>query len=806
LATGNGSVPSTPEPGTATTVRNFGESVVELKPSSTGQLQVVDFFIPYDATTLNSEDGDLGSGGPVQLPASMGTPQEPNVLVEVGKEGILYALNMNALGGYKHGPSNSDAVPWEGGSFNGVWSKPAVWPGDGGYIYYPTAGTTPVKTNGGSLDVFQRMVSASGAVYFQLVGATANTANTFGYSSSSPVITSNGTRSGSAVLWIIHANNSSGSGAQLQAYDPIPQNPGASGSLNEIWHSATFTSTVFAPPAVDDGTIYVGTRTGNLLGYGLQSTATPAMNGDNVDFSPEIVSQPTTQTATFTASTALSVSSFSVNGPFSIQNSTPATPVNLTAGQSITVPVTFTPTTIGANTGTLTANVIAANTPSIATATLEGDGLGATQVMSAVPEEVDFTPQPINGTPQNQPVTFTNNSASAVTISSFTAPAQPFTVTNSPAANTVVQPGGTVNFTVTFTPPGSSGDFVHVFGGVATLVTSNGNFGVPVSGSAVPPSQINITPYSLNFGDVTVGTSSTLNFAIGDEGGEPLTITQSTPPSTGGFSATTTLTLGTVIPGNSSIEETVRFSPTSSGPLTSDWTITGDDGSGLQTVTFAGTGVPASSGGGGGGGGGPTTTTTTPNTTTNTTTTTTTTIPTSPPTITITSLSGIAGAPLTLTISGDENGGALAFKVRNGTATGCTIVHGTLITRSIGTCIVIAIRAATAAVPSISSSETTVALGRKYHISATHPLSITVNFSPSSTALSASAKISLQILAADLVLHNSVAVVGYASNDSSLAAKRAFKVAKFLTGLGVASITQRNATSGGNNKAIVNAR
>jgi outer membrane protein OmpA-like peptidoglycan-associated protein len=81
-----------------------------------------------------------------------------------------------------------------------------------------------------------------------------------------------------------------------------------------------------------------------------------------------------------------------------------------------------------------------------------------------------------------------------------------------------------------------------------------------------------------------------------------------------------------------------------------------------------------------------------------------------------------------------------------------------------------------------------------------------VNFSPSSTALSASAKISLQILAADLVLHNSVAVVGYASNDSSLAAKRAFKVAKFLTGLGVASITQRNATSGGNNKAIVNAR
>jgi hypothetical protein len=499
------------------------------------------------------------------------------------------------------------------------------------------------------------------------------------------------------------------------------------------------------------------------------------------------------------------VSSFSVSGPFSIANSNPATPVNLTQGQSITVPVTFTPTTIGANTGTLTANVIANNTPSTATATLEGDGLGATQVLSAVPEEVDFSPQPIDGTPQNQPVTFTNNSSSAITVTEFTAPAQPFTVANPPADNTIVQPGGTVNFTVTFTPPGSSGDFVHVFGGVATLVTSAGDFGVPVSGSAVPPSQINITPYDLNFGDVTVGSSSQMSFEIGDEGGEPLTITQSTPPSTDGFSATTTLIVPTEIPGNSSIEETVQFSPTTTGPLTSNWLITGDDGSGLQTVTFTGTGVPASSGGGGGGGGGgsPTTTTTSPGTST---TTTTTTLPTTPPTITITSLLGIAGAPLALTTTGDQSGGTLSFKTRNGTATGCDIVSDTLISKSIGTCIVVAIRAATSSVPSISSSETTIVFGREYRISTAHPVTITVNFSPSSTALSASAQISLQILAADLVAPNGVVVVGYASKDSSLAAKRAFTVARFLTGLGATSIAQHSVTSGGNNKAVVTAR
>ena len=117
-------------------------------------------------------------------------------------------------------------MPAEVNLDGGVWSKPAVWPGNGGYVYVPTAGTAGFATNGGSLDVLQRSVNSSGVVSFQLVGQTLNSGDTFGYGSGQPIVTSNGTASGSAVVWIIRANNSSGNDSQLEAFNPVPANPG----------------------------------------------------------------------------------------------------------------------------------------------------------------------------------------------------------------------------------------------------------------------------------------------------------------------------------------------------------------------------------------------------------------------------------------------------------------------------------------------------------------------------------------------------------------------------------------------------
>jgi iron transport multicopper oxidase len=153
VATGNGDVPAAPLLGNDADADTYGEAVVELSTSG-GTLHPIDFFVAADAKSLNTQDGDLGSGGLVELPPSFGTKKEPDVMVIDGKQGILYVLNGSNLGGYQQGPNRSDDVPAEVGPYGGVWAKPAVWPGNGGYIYIPTAGTAGFEANGGSLNAF----------------------------------------------------------------------------------------------------------------------------------------------------------------------------------------------------------------------------------------------------------------------------------------------------------------------------------------------------------------------------------------------------------------------------------------------------------------------------------------------------------------------------------------------------------------------------------------------------------------------------------------------------------------------------
>ncbi|HVA99859.1 MAG TPA: choice-of-anchor D domain-containing protein [Acidimicrobiales bacterium] len=790
FSTGNGTLPS-PGPGTKTSVTNLGEAVVKLSTTG-GKLHLADWFVPDNAATLNAYDGDLGSGGLVALPPSMGSTQEPNVLLQVGKEGVLYALNMNALGGYQQGPSASDAVPFETSPSGGVWSKPAAWPGDGGYVYFPTAGSvssTYPNTSGGSLNAYKRVVTESGAVTFELVGSTSNSGSPFPFGSGKPIVTSNGTTSGSSLLWITQISRTSGVPSELQAYDPIPQNPGPNGTLTEVWHASIGTATKYSEPAVDNGNIYVGTKNGTsdgaLIGFGLLPTAIPALTGDNVDFSPTIVSQSITATATFTATAPTNISSFTATGSaFTLGTSIPSLPATLSEGQSITVPVTFTPDAAGGLSGTLTANATGGPT---AVVSLSGQGLSATTPIKASPASVDFSSQPIGGTSVSQLVTFTNVSLNPVVITGFTPPVLPFSVATPPVASgttVTLNPGDSSSFAVTFAPPGSSGNFDHVFGGVVTLITNAGDFGVPLSGSAAPPAQINIDPTVLSFGSVQVGSTASLTFNVGNLGSEPLTITTSTPPATNGFSALTSLPSS--FAADTSVQEAVQFAPASTGSVSSTWIIEGNDGSGVQTVTLTGTGVaapppsppPPSSGGSSN----------------------------SPPpsvqsTLTITTLSGSVGTALALSTSGDTGGGAVTFSVSNGSAAGCVISGSSLTVTSAGTCVVTATMAANGTSSAISSPATTITFAPK--ISTASPVAVAVRYSATSYELSAEAKKTLRALASRLVAGASVTITGFAKGDAVLAKSRARAVARYLASLVKLKVTLKSVTYVSLNRATV---
>ena len=115
------------------------------------------------------------------------------------------------------------------GPNGGVWSSPAVWPGNGGWIYIPTAsGSLSAGGSSGFMDAYQYGLTGRATPTLSLAGQSSDA---FGFGSSAPVITSNGTTSGSAIMWTIWSPDGTGVGAQLRAYNPVP----VDGVLQEIW-------------------------------------------------------------------------------------------------------------------------------------------------------------------------------------------------------------------------------------------------------------------------------------------------------------------------------------------------------------------------------------------------------------------------------------------------------------------------------------------------------------------------------------------------------------------------------------------
>src|SRR5260221_5536896 len=97
-ATGNGTFDAT----------DFGDSILKLSLNQQ-TLGLVDSFTPFNQADLNAHDNDLGSGGVLLLPDQPGA--HPHLLVQAGKEGTIYLLDPDHMGGYCNynvGPCSSD--------------------------------------------------------------------------------------------------------------------------------------------------------------------------------------------------------------------------------------------------------------------------------------------------------------------------------------------------------------------------------------------------------------------------------------------------------------------------------------------------------------------------------------------------------------------------------------------------------------------------------------------------------------------------------------------------------------------------
>ncbi len=577
LATGNGDTPAVPTPGSEPP-GTLGEAVVRLRVQPDGTLKATDFFAPFDAATLASWDADFGSGGVTGLPSEyFGTPAIPHLAVIVGKDGYVYLLNRDNLGGIGEGPGGSDRVVQRLGPYGGVWSRPGVWPGEGGWIYIPTAsnGTTAAGSSG-NLRVYSYGLSGEGTPALSLA---ATSKDAFGFSSGAPVITSQGTKSGSALVWMEWAPNGTGVGAQLRAYAPTPSD----GEPVLLWSAPIGTSSKFATPGVGGGRLYVGTRDGHVLAFGAPVTST--LSGEPTEFPATTLGSQSTKTATLTANREVSVTKLgSSSAQFLIGETTPALPATLKAGEKLKVAVTFAPTEAGPQAATLTATTSTGETLPFS---LSGIGQASGPKLEAAPTVLTFGGTTIGGHLSGT-ASFRNVGASALKIESVLLPDSPFTITGAPAKGAELAAGHSITIPVEFSPT-ETGSFES-----AILVKSTGGEEqVRLTGSAATPGVLSIAPESSSFGHVPVGGEATRSFTVANTGGSGITIFKSKPPTEGPFTATSSLPEDTTISPGEVLTETVRFAPSTTGAASATWLINGEGSSAVHEVSFSGVGGEA---------------------------------------------------------------------------------------------------------------------------------------------------------------------------------------------------------------------
>ena len=560
VATGNGISPRT-GPGSPTPT-TLGESVIRLQVQPDRTLEAVDYFSQVNGTNLNTDDTDLGSGAPLALPDGFGTKQHPHLMVESGKDGRVFLLDRDDLGGTGQGPDGTDKVLQVNGPYRGVWGHPAFWGGNGGYVY--------LIPNGGPLSAFKVGVAGSGDPVLTRTGASVGT---FGYTSGSPVVTSDGTATGSALVWAVYATGPTGAGGQLRAYDAAP----VKGTMTLRYSVPIGTATKFSVPATDAGRVYVANRTGQVYGFGRPTTS--ALAGTPSDFAKVAVGSATVKQVTVTAKKALTVTHVAASDGFSAGAVT--LPTTLAVGASLTVPVSFRPASPGAVSGALTFST------SAGTFAFDLHGFGTQPGLTSDPPSLDFGDVPVRAR-VTLSVSVSNSGSGATTVTGASGPAAPFATASLPGTGTSLASGGSVSVPVSFAPTVAGTTTSRV-----VVRSATGSVTIPVTGRGVDGApRLTLTPTEVDFGDVEVGGSATRVFDIANAGNLLLTLSKAAPP-TAPFLVPDPVAEGQQIePGDDdAIHQSVTFHPTATGTFSGTYLITGNDGQGAQEVAFTGYGV-----------------------------------------------------------------------------------------------------------------------------------------------------------------------------------------------------------------------
>jgi len=237
LATGNGTFNGQKSGGT-----EFSESIVKLGLSGSG-LSLLDFFTPYNQQSLTQGDVDLGSGGVLLIPdLPMGSAYQ-HLLIQSGKEGSIYVINRDGMGGYNAG-NNNHAVQFLPYAVGGLWSTPAFWNNN---VYF-----------GGQSD-HMRAFSFDPSTGFLSTSATSQSGTSYGYPGPTPTISANNATNG--IVWAIQADGSGPNGSSiLHAYDATNLATELYNNTQNKNRDALNGAVKFTVPIIANGKVYVGTH------------------------------------------------------------------------------------------------------------------------------------------------------------------------------------------------------------------------------------------------------------------------------------------------------------------------------------------------------------------------------------------------------------------------------------------------------------------------------------------------------------------------------------------------------------------
>ncbi len=480
-----------------------------------------------------------------------------------GKNGKIYIVNADNLGGYRLGPGQQDNVIQTIQTDRSVFGGAGSYPLEGGYFYFTPVGFPTVAYKLGR--------DSSGKPLFTSVGQSAeNSVGRVGVGI--PTVTSYQGKEGTGIVWITDPE------AGIRAWHAVP---GPDGLLKTINLPGVDGANKFQRPAFGDGRLYITDANGVLTCLGAPVNQ-PLTCNSPVNFGNVALGNKATQTITCTANIALtSLDGASVGDlHFEVSNSTlPKGPI--AKGAQFSFPVTWNLENTGIqNTPNASFPVVRPGISSTALTlyttnavdlystkypiSLTGNTVSSKAFLSVSPVQVNFGGLVIGGDGavpnvasqfilSNQglaPLTilgygwttesledspqFTNTTAGAGAVLG-----EGFTSDGLPAIGSVIQASSAVTVRATFTPITGTGQYSSFF----FIWTTGGNAFVDLEGAAstAPIAELTIStseggwlppvnPPIMDFGKVAPGVTVTRLVRICNKGGSALTITKSKPP------------------------------------------------------------------------------------------------------------------------------------------------------------------------------------------------------------------------------------------------------------------------------------